>query len=283
MEMKKSIIPLIIVSFVALLVAVTILCVLLPRHKDGKFAKTMGVWLWDERAGDEYLQFAYEKQIDEIYYCAESFSQINSTFIEKAHSKNMKVYLLCGDYRWIEEPSGLVETISQYNEFNNQYPTTRFEGIHLDVEPHQFADFEGNKDYYMQKYVEFVYDITATYTDIKFDFDIPSWFNTIVTMGEEEKNAYKFVFDYADRVFVMSYRDSAEQIYQVAKDELEYAKSINKPIFLSVETGREEDIVTFETEGKAYMYKELKKLKSLVNQEYGLSIHHLKSWYKLKD
>ena len=81
----------------------------------------------------------------------------------------------------------------------------------------------------------------------------------------------------------MSYRDSAEKIFDVAREELEYSSSVNKPIFLGVETGDEEDVVTFNQESKSYMYSELNKLSSLSNLNFGVSIHHIKSWLELKN
>ena len=81
----------------------------------------------------------------------------------------------------------------------------------------------------------------------------------------------------------MSYRDSAEKIFDVAREELEYSSSVNKPIFLGVETGVEEDVVTFNQESKSYMYSELNKLSSLSNLNFGVSIHHIKTWSELKN
>ena len=119
-------------------------------------------------------------------------------------------------------------------------------------------------------------------TNIKFDADIPFWLDDVITFDGQTKEAYKFLIDYCNRTFIMSYRDTAQGIYDVAKDELEYAKTVNKMLFLGVETGDEEDVVTFAQENKQYMYDELKKLYNLVDYNYGLSIHHIKSWYELK-
>ena len=81
----------------------------------------------------------------------------------------------------------------------------------------------------------------------------------------------------------MSYRDSAEKTISVASDELAYAKAQNKTIFLGAETSlQSEEIVSYYEEGKKEMYNELDKLKSSISQDYGIAIHHIKSWYNLK-
>lgn len=82
----------------------------------------------------------------------------------------------------------------------------------------------------------------------------------------------------------MSYRDGAEKIYNVGKDETEYAKTINKDIFLAVETKKIEETpqITFYEEGKKVMYDELKKLTNQY-KDIGVSVHHIESWKELKN
>ena len=82
----------------------------------------------------------------------------------------------------------------------------------------------------------------------------------------------------------MSYRDSASGMLSVASEEIEYAFSLDKPIFLGAETGGEEDIVTFIQEGRDYFYSQMALLeKSLPYSNIGLSIHDIKRWKALKN
>ena len=81
----------------------------------------------------------------------------------------------------------------------------------------------------------------------------------------------------------MSYRDSAEKIYNFAKDEVEYATKNNKKLILGVETQNvDENIVTFYEEGKEFMNQELKLLRELIPKSFGIAIHHIVSWFDLK-
>lgn len=258
-----------------------------PSDTPITLASDVGVWLWDNNADDKYLTFASENNVKEIYYCDSSFSDSTVNFITKANALGIKVYFLAGEYQWVEDCSNLKTHIANYINFNTQNPNASFAGIHLDVEPHQYPDFNDNKSYYLEKYIDFVYYITTTYSSISFDFDIPTWFNTVITFDNNIKEvvqeAFKFVFDYADRVFVMSYRDSAENMISFAEDEIDYAKLIHKKIYLCAETGNEVDKVTFMQESKEYMYSELNKLSDLLDQEYGIAIHNLKTWYDMID
>ena len=44
----------------------------------------------------------------------------------------------------------------------------------------------------------------------------------------------------------------------------------------------EGDKVSFKEENKKYLYSELKKLEKEVEQEFGISIHYIETWYRLK-
>jgi hypothetical protein len=117
------------------------------------------------------------------------------------------------------------------------------------------------------------------------DFDIPFWFDDELSYKGNTVKLFEAVIKEADRVCVMSYRDTVQQIFDTAKEELDYAKLNNKQILLSVETAysREGDKVSFYEEGKAAMYSEIHKLKNLCgNADYGIAVHHLRSWYELK-
>lgn len=96
--------------------------------------------------------------------------------------------------------------------------------------------------------------------------------------------AYAHMILIADRVFIMSYRDTAEAIYDTAADEIAFAEANGKTPVLGVETYSEEgDSVSFLEEGKRYMYGELDKLRGMLSDGSGLAIHHIETWRGLKD
>ena len=269
--------------FIVLLFTVFAFCACedVPSKKDEvSFVGELGVWWWNDKLGEEYLSFAEENGVTEIYYDSD-FNLETEAFIKSANQKGIKVYWLGGDHRWFEDrKSNLISEIEAYLLFQSQ-SESKFSGIHLDIEPHQSPNFETNREETILKYLELVEFITSSYPNITFDFDIPFWLEDEISFGGETKEAFKFVFDMASRVFVMSYRDTAEDILAVAAEELEYAKETNKPIFLCVETGEEDPNITFFEEGKKFLFGELEKIKN--SNAVGISIHDIVRLKNLKD
>ena len=269
--------------FIVLLFTVFAFCACedVPSKKEEvSFVGELGVWWWNDKLGEEYLSFAEENGVTEIYYDSD-FNLETEAFIKSANQKGIKVYWLGGDHRWFEDrKSNLISEIEAYLLFQSQ-SESKFSGIHLDIEPHQSPNFETNREETILKYLELVEFITSSYPNITFDFDIPFWLEDEISFGGETKEAFKFVFDMASRVFVMSYRDTAEDILAVAAEELEYAKETNKPIFLCVETGEEDPNITFFEEGKKFLFGELEKIKN--SNAVGISIHDIVRLKNLKD
>ena len=278
--MKKKILLSIIFS-VFIIALIGIVAKLYLNSKGSE--ETFSIWWWDNRIDTTtYLDFAEDNNINEIYYYSSSLDDKTNLFIEQANSKNIKVYWLIGEYEWIEDNDSLEKKFATYITYQNEYKN-KFEGIHIDIEPHQHPEFDLRRQELITKYVELVIALKYKYKDIKLEYDIPFWLDDKVTIDNITKPAYEFVIDNSSKVTVMSYRDSAEKIYDVAKEEIEYAKVNNKTLNLSVETSQnEDDIVTFYEEGKDYMMNELSKLRDMIPKNFGIAIHHIKSFYELK-
>jgi heme/copper-type cytochrome/quinol oxidase subunit 4 len=245
---------------------------------------SVGVWWWDKALcdNDEYLEFVKGNGVSEIYLCDTRFNEKTNAFIEKAHAKDIRVYLLVGEWQWcVNGKGGFDDMMSKYVSF------ATFDGLHLDVEPHQnpaFGETVNGDNIILQQYIDFVTAVITQYPDIKIDFDIPFWFdNYTVLVNGGERPLHEVVIDSATRVFIMSYRDTAEKIIDISKEELSYAKSKNKQIFLGVECySNEGDQVSFVEEGKQVMYAEINKLKDLIPyQKYGVAIHQVARWFDL--
>ena len=246
--------------------------------------ETLGTWWWDKNLDiDEYLDFAASNNITEIYFCDYSFSNNLKKLLSKANNYSIKIYLLAGEKEWLNDRSNLDNLINNYIEFqnNNEY---KLSGIHLDIEPHQFSDFSSNRYDYLYKLINLIKINKELYNDISFDYDIPFWLDDLISSNSINKEAYKHIIDYADRIFIMSYRDEAQKMLDVSIDEINYASSNNKIIFLSAETySLEGDQVSYLEEGKEYMYNELDKLRDLIPNNFGIAIHNIKSWKELKN
>ena len=159
------------------------------------------------------------------------------------------------------------------------------DGIHLDIEPHQIDDFndsEINRKTYLLNYVKFVYTTHTLYNNIDIHYDIPFWFDDVITYKGITKKVHEHVIDNADKVVVMSYRDTADKIYDISREELIYANATTTELSVSVNmTSDEGDQVSFQEENKRILNAELNKLNDIIAEEYSVCIHHIKSWYNL--
>ena len=260
------------------------------------------VWWWNDEFSSEktteYLNFAKQNNINEIYYCSSKFNENTAQYINQANSLGISVFWLDGNYKWLyneTEEEKLHNKIKNYINYNANNPENKFAGVHLDIEPHQSKNSldpmpnelnfntEIGREFLIGKLITLANKLKQTYPQISFTYDIPFWLDDAINYNNQTKPAYQHIIDIADGVVVMSYRDTAEKIYSVAKEEIEYATQKNKQITLSVECGNEENQVTFKEEGKTILKQELNKLKTLVPEKTGICIHHIKTWHDLKD
>lgn len=246
----------------------------------GEERRALGVWWWDNRLGDEYLDFAAQKGVTEIYAYYSSFSEKTVEFIRKAAERGIDVLWLQGKYEWIEDYADLQEKMEEFNAFQ-QSSEYKFVGVHFDIEPHQHPEFESRRNELITAFVCLTVRIKSDYPDLRVEYDIPFWLDDEVTSGGVTKNAYRFVIDNSYRVNVMSYRDDADKILECASEEADYAAKSGKPMNLCVETGENEDIVTFFEEGAEYMENELNEVRENLPNAFGIAVHHIRTWREL--
>ncbi len=278
-------------AVIAAAAAVIVFGLIAFRPKEDEKLSTsapLGVWWWTNDNADLYLDFASANGVDEIYYCDYALDEDTYEFVKKAKAAGIKVFALFGEKEWLNSSAGLEALVEKYRLFLAAHPDARFDGIHLDIEPHQFDDFHQNTNEYLTKLVVLVEKIVAENSDIKFDFDIPAWLDKNeesynVVLNGVKKPAWQHMIDIASRVFVMSYRDTAVAAIDFAENELLYAAQTGKQIAVCFENQSSEgDNVSFAEEGKQALYREIKNLESLLSQDYMVAIHHIKSWYELK-
>lgn len=269
----------------AVLILSFILLLLCAGCAHGSEKPTFGVWWWNSNLpSGQYLEFAESEGVTEIYYCNSEFGEQTKSFIKSALKRGISVYLLAGEYQWLDDPSSLYALIDGYKKYQSENADARFAGIHLDIEPHQSSDFSVRRKELLKSLISLADGLKKNYADITFDYDIPFWIDDEIDFGGKALPAYAHMIEIADRTFIMSYRDTAEAILDVAKDEIAFAESAGKTLVLGVETYSEEgDFVSFAEEGKAYMYGEIEKLKKSLPDKFGISIHQIKTWYDLKD
>jgi hypothetical protein len=245
----------------------------------------LGVWWWQDELIDQpqYLEFAAQNGVTEIYFCTGDFSARTAAFIAQAGMQGIKVFLLCGEHEWIDDSSSFDQFMQKYLAYQNSAANkAKFAGVHLDVEPQQKASFATDRAEILKKYLAFVIKARTDYRAVSMDFDIPFWFDDELSYKGNAAPLYAAVIAEADRVFIMSYRDTAAAMLDVSKDEISCARALGKNVILGAETySTEGDPVSYQEEGRQYMYSELAKLRD--NSGCGIAIHSLKSWYELDD
>lgn len=123
-------------------------------------------------------------------------------FIEDAQRLGIKVYLMKGSNVIIRKNNR--ESIAEFVNMAKQYGAA---GVHLDVEPHTFDDWEQNREQYLSQYVDMV-DYAGSQTDsaaLEFTLSIPVYYDSILSVLASE----------ADAVYVMAY--GSGQVSDVAR------------------------------------------------------------------
>lgn len=255
----------------------------LPFQKN---TEVLGTWWWwvDQDKQAAHLDFAEKNGVNEIYYWTDRFNNRTGSFIEMAGKRNIKVFFLMEKYEYIWDYGSFSKTMENFLAYQASAPHKRkFAGLHLDIEPQVHPEFEKNKLAFVQDYMDFIVWVCDTYrNNTTIDLDIAWWFDYNINYRGGKELLYKALIMEADRVFVMSYKNTAYKTYDVAKEEIAFAKSLNKQIILGAETGNVdyEPDVTYYGKGAGYFNGEMQKLHKMVDYDnYGLSIHHITTWY----
>lgn len=296
---------------------------LMEFRKDGD-APTLGVWWWNintilVNSGnvtvDKMLDFLIQNKVSEIYLCIDKmlpqFEQDAQGgyvdqgfvteadvrgFVEKAGKFGIRVAALSGSARWIYPSNnrlGIENYFDKYRSYQqNANENEKFYAMHLDVEPHQLPEFRTNRSEVMQWFADFVvytYD-RAKELNAKLEWDIPFWLRDIVKHPKTESDIIlgELMAIYSDTLTIMSYRDTAQQIYNVSVDQIAFAKKHNSKLILGAECYSEEgDHVSFMEEGKNELARQAKLLRGIMDglglESYGFAVHQSHTWFLLKD
>jgi len=241
------------------------------------------------------LKFLEIKQINKVYLQIdyEISKSVYQSFIEKATAKDIQIYALAGESYWITEKG--IEYQNQLMDWLELYQheatdVQRFLGIHLDIEPYDTTLWSTKQRTAIQTYQQLVVQAKkkAQSFNLPLQLDIPFWYDEILYDTKYGNGILsEWLIDHSDGVTIMAYRDSSQEIIQIAKKEIEYAKQMNKKVVVGVETLKSEegDSVSFSEEGEAYMNRQLIKVQEYFSKKTsfkGIAIHHLESWMEMR-
>ncbi len=225
------------------------------------------VWLWDstivtddpasstKRA--DFFKFATDQGINTVYVSSYGIitgkSDDNKAkladFISQAHSSCINTELLAGESNWADRKNifKVINFVNEAIDFTNSLSGPKPTAIHLDVEPYADKSWNtnggANRPAIANKYLNMLssVDVLLKGTNIDLNVDIPSSFDTAngissIARGKEAKSLAAFVIDIADTTTVMGFRDTAYDVYDATKGEMNYASSVGKKVVIGLET-----------------------------------------------
>ncbi|RXT04327.1 amidase [Ammoniphilus sp. CFH 90114] len=267
-----------------------------PQKKQGnEEVMTLATWLWHtdliESDQERILTFLEQKQVTHLYLQIHPSVARKSyqTFIQKLSAKNVEVHALSGGPDWVlagTETDAFFQWVMEYQKASKS--NQKFKGIHLDVEPYLLPGWENEeerngiiKSY--QQWLERSYR-QAKQLGLPMEVDIPFWFDEIAYQNEDGQGYLaEWIIRKVDGVTIMAYRDTAEMIQVIVKQEMEWARIAGKKVFIAVETNPsvEAASVTFYEEGRLHMDQQLRIVRDAYKGSSsfgGMAVHDLKSW-----
>lgn len=282
-------------------------------------AAPRAVWIWEAdafRILDDpayrrgVIRFLKARGISTAYLYADTFrdrtpiqteAETYRRAIAAFHARGIRVEALLGSIylhteRYVlpeerEAAAAMLRRVLMYND--GSAPDERFDGAHLDVEPHVLDDWGTRRSTLARRYL----DLCRNFVEMRDALDpglvlgpaIPFWFDGVtvewngVTAPLSEH--VQRLFDY---VALMDYRDRAEGsdgIIAHAADEIAFADSIGRQVVVGVETMPGElDKLTFHDEGSRSMERELALAEAAFSSRpsfSGFAVHHLSTYRAL--
>ena len=261
---------------------------------------TLGVWWWYRlpQNEDTYLDLLQRNQVTEIYYCLGSTMQQANyrttfhNFIQKAMAHGMRVFLLDGDKSWIDEPTDtsvptrLEKDITGCTMFKSEYPNDAFAGLHLDVEP---KPSETTMKAYVNVFLTKAQEVRKAGMLLEVDLGCGWWSYGKNVSYNGQTGIFNIIAHMVDTMAMMSYRDTADEMYFISTEALKAAKAAGTKIVFGIELGNsgEADKVDFSGESLSTAWKELKKFDQKLASEnlsipYGYAIHAMHSMASLR-
>ncbi|SDF80948.1 hypothetical protein SAMN04488542_117104 [Fontibacillus panacisegetis] len=278
-----------------------------PAHAANETTKALWVWDFYEAASDsnqitQLLKFSTDQDINLLFIgTRKTLSDQPATYeelITRAHEKGIRVFALVGRANWALERyhRDALEELRQVLSFNESYPSSKFDGIQYDIEPHTLPEFKtkrGSVSYqYIQVLKKIANKIASSDDHLEFNAAIPFWFATgenafIVNTGGMKKPLSYFVLDIVDTATIMAYRDTAEKQIRSSLAEINYAAKKGKKIYIGAETSPPNgnsipSEITYYNKGLNYMNKQLKTVENYFSNHDGFSGIAIHSYPTLK-
>ena len=307
-------------------------------NRSGSTFVPRNIWAWrstkdiinDSEKRSEFITFAETHNIRTVYVSVrtmlerygtaspETNTETNlPTFIDLAAKKCIDVQLLIGNsgsYVSTAQSASNYPTMSTLTTNAKNYVSslsgTKPTAIHWDVEPHALADWDANKQLYLQRLVN-AFQVTRSIlagSGLKQAADIPHWWDSSATYGSTSCDAnnntttptytnqvgYQCLVRIMDQIDIMDYRDDATLSVSQALVEINFAGSnlnfngLTTPIMVGQALNINTDLtLTFYDEitstalGTRIMEVQLQSIQNSLNDLIGYGGYKLQNSYQI--
>ncbi|NMO94579.1 hypothetical protein HII30_02100 [Paenibacillus lemnae] len=251
-------------------------------------------WLWDagiiKNDPEDIVAFSRKEGVTTI------FLQIQSEVREEdyrrfnalAHQAGIQVHALDGQPEWayIEHQDKGVRILSWVEQYNAAAaPDEQFQGLQLDVEPYVLKRWEREEQQVVTEWSENmeIWSQEADRQELHFSAAVPFWLDNVPSPDGSRNFGY-WIQERTDSVAVMSYRDDGEQMYELARQELEQADELGTSVWIGMELAdtEEGEHLTFYGKSQSQVNEEALRAASLGTGHSsfaGLAVHHYEAWH----
>ncbi|WP_246021567.1 hypothetical protein [Paenibacillus zeisoli] len=253
-------------------------------------------WLWDtsliKQSGSTVLTFYKNQGVNVIYLQINRKLNVSyyKNFIRQATAQGIEVHALDGNSTWAltSQRTQLTTVLKWIENYQATAATNeKFKGIHFDIEPYLLPDWSTNQKSIVSQWQSNVLYMVQRANEIKLPIaaDLPFWLHTI-KVPDGTATLSSWMLKQYNSVTLMSYRDTSDGIFNVAKVILQEGVDLGKKVFTGVETNNtsEGDIISFYEEGANYMNQELNNLVTLTSSYTsfaGVAVHDYLGWKTL--
>lgn len=253
-------------------------------------------WLWNTQlivdSTADILDFAASQQISLIYLQINTDLDVSQyqRFIAAASQQHITVEALDGAPSWaLDTDRHKLQDSLQWITAYQQSATSdqQFSGIHIDIEPYllsQWAEQQETIIAQWQRSVQLVAQ-TARTLHLSASADIPFWLYTL-HVSDGSSTLSRWMMDQYDSLTIMAYRNTADDIYDVAQNELSEADDAGKTIYIGVETNAssEGSNISFYGAGASTLNAALSQVSvqgSTHSSFAGIAVHDYVGWSKI--
>ncbi len=186
------------------------------------------LWVWNarklENRWEAFLRTVKDWDIDRVYLQVNE--ALEQSLLDRIKALGLEVFLLDGSRTY---------SLNFPPEFLGKFEV---DGVQVDIEPYLMPDFNVKKEYYLREYLRVLNELKPAIRGKRLSVVIPFWFDKL-KLGE--KPMLEYIFEVADEVVIMAYRDNFEEALNLSKEEIAMGGTYGKPVFIGFELHKQKD------------------------------------------